>query len=507
MYFRNLLICFYVAVLLSSLFSKDVYVSSGKNGNGSKQSPYNDISDAINMGIYAGDVIHVSEGIYYGEGGSGKWVIKVNNITIAGGYNKTFTERNPWKYQSILIRGMGDGALEEAKKREHGKKWGLDLTFTKASYNPDAMVTDAGNADGTIIDGFIIDGYTRNSYKSNGDLKLDIGPIGTPLVSFKSKGVKIRNSVVINSAGPGIRLIACGKKDDQNFWPEISNCIIVNTLMEAIDFRVGTWDSNNDPDGGYALIQNNSIAFVWSNLGEGYGVLIGRQTKLNIENNIFAFATDYAMNNGFGNDKAKLINNVFFNNRGGVYRYFAKEGSGSTVVVDDPTLLTGKQANKMYYLSDKSKDNVSSDPKFKVDPDFFDKFSNQIQSEGGGKIVWDDVNKWRSALGLSLIGSSGSGRKNFAPIYEHEYMFLFSDSVNVGAKKDFQFQTYASKEESKVEKEYTDTKLDNIKKSPKDYYSKNVKISAKIGEKNPTSFYLDGITKDNYICFKLKTIR
>jgi len=60
MYFRNLLICFYVAVLLSSLFSKDVYVSSGKNGNGSKQSPYNDISDAINMGIYAGDVIHVS---------------------------------------------------------------------------------------------------------------------------------------------------------------------------------------------------------------------------------------------------------------------------------------------------------------------------------------------------------------------------------------------------------------------------------------------------------------
>jgi hypothetical protein len=51
-------------------------------------------------------------------------------------------------------------------------------------------------------------------------------------------------------------------------------------------------------------------------------------------------------------------------------------------------------------------------------------------------VVWDEVNQWRSAMGLPLIGSTGTGAKNFAPIYEHDYMLLFSDAVAVGARKD-----------------------------------------------------------------------
>lgn len=182
--------------------AKDVYVCAGKSGNGTKENPYGKISDAMSMGVYANDVIRVAEGIYYGEGGSGKWIIRINNLTLVGGYKKDFSERNPWKYQTILVRGMGEDALAEANKRDHAKKWGLDLTITKASYNGSAMILGEGDHSNTVIDGFIIDGYTRNSYKINGDLNTAIGPITSPLISFNKPGCKVRNCIIMNSGDP-----------------------------------------------------------------------------------------------------------------------------------------------------------------------------------------------------------------------------------------------------------------------------------------------------------------
>ncbi len=478
--------------------AKDVYVSAGKSGDGSKANPYGDLAVALAMGLYSGDVVHVSEGVYYGEGGSGKWIIRTPNVAIVGGYNKTFAERDPFKYKTILVRGMDPDLAAEAKKRGHDAAWGLSLVPTKASYNGMAMISTEGEANNVVIDGFVIDGYTRQTYKSNGDLKIDIGPIGTPLVSFNKPGCKVRNCVIMNSGGPGIQMGASGAKDDPESWNEVSNCIIVNTLMSGIDFRVGLWDPNNAPDKGYALIKNNSIGFVWSHLGEGYGILIGRQTRLTIEGNIIAFCTDYGMNNGFGNDKATLKNNIFFNNMGGVYRYFAAGNSGSTVVVDDPVLLSGKQANKLYYLSDKSAGNAMADPKFKPDPAFFDKFSNQIKSEGGGKVVWDDVNQWRSALGLSLIGSTGTGAKNFAPIYEHAYMFLISDAVSAGAKAGT-YPAYASAAEAASDKSYAEIKFADMKP----YLGKDVRMRVKLGKDVETSgYYVPAASKEAYVCYR-----
>lgn len=492
----------FISLFLSAgvLFPKDIYVSSGaKSGNGSKIAPYGTIEEAMNMGVYAGDVVHVTEGVYYGEGGSGKLLIKVNNLTLAGGYKKDFSERNPWKYPTVFVRGMGDGAIEEAKKRGHDKKWGLSYEFTKASYNGNSMIEGAGEHDSAVVDGFVLDGYTRQTYRSNGDLKTDIGPITTPLISFSRPGCKVRNCVIMNSGGPGVRMGAVGTKDKPETWPEVANCVIVNTLMSGIDFRVGNMDPKTAPDGGYALIKNNTIVFVWSWLGEGYGILIGRQTRLTIENNIIAFATDFGMNNGFGNDKAILTGNVFFNNMGGVYRYFAAE-SKVTVVEDDPTKFTGKQANKMYYLSAKSGNNITADPKLKVDPDFFDKFNNQIKSEGGGKVVWDEVNQWRSMMGLPLIGSAGTGNKNYAPVYEHEYMLLFSESVQAGAKSDQALVTaYASASAGGGEKSYTEIKAADMK----DNLGKDVRMSIKLNTTEEKSgFYIDGIGKDTYICYR-----
>jgi hypothetical protein len=398
---------------------------------------------------------------------------------------------------------MGDGALAEAKKRGHDKKPGIDLTLTKASYNPSAMITGDGDYSGTVLDGLVVDGYTRNTYRPNGDLKTDVGPVGTPLISLMKPGCKVLNCTVVNSAGPGVQMLAGGTKDKPETWNEISNSVIVNTLMEAIDFRVGNWDPDNNPDGGYAAIKNNTVAFVWSWNGEGYSILIGRQTKLTIENNILAFATDYSLNNGFGNDKAKLIGNAFFNNMGGVYRYFAAAGSKSTVVVDDPALLEGKAANKSYYLSDKSKGNITADPKVKPDPAFFDKFTNQIKSEGGGKVVWDEVNQWRSMMGLPLIGTNGTGAKNYAPIYEHDFIGLFSSALTQGARSDAGFAAYTSKSAS-VEKDYTEIAYADLGKN----LGKDVKFKARFNSSPETSgWYIDGVASDKYVIYRTKDMQ
>jgi hypothetical protein len=498
---KTLVVVAVVAILAGSgLWAKDVYVSAGKSGDGSKGNPYGSIADALDMGAYAGDVIHVTEGVYYGKGGSGKWVIRVNNLTLVGGYDKAFADRNPWKHPSILVQGMGDGAVAEARSRGHDKKWGLDLTYTKASYNPGGMIVGEGEYSGAVIDGFVIDGYTRNTFKPNGDLKTDIGPIGTPLVDLMKPGCKVRNCVVINSGGPGVRLLAAGEKDKPETWSEVSNTIVVNTLMEAIDFRSGTWDADKKPNDGYALVKDNTLAFVWSWLGEGYGILIGRQTNLSIEGNIVAFANDFGMNNGFGNDKAKLLNNCFFNNNGGVYRFFDPNNK-VTVVEDDPTKFKGTDAKRKYFLNSNSAGNYIQDPKLKPDPAFFEKFTNQIKSEGGGKVVWDEVNQWRSALGLPLIGSTGTGAKNFAPIFEHEFMVLSGDAVKAGARADpARLAVYQSMAAQTSTKEYTPIKYDEMKNN----LGKDVTVSMLIGNDETSGFYVDGVTKDKYVAYRTK---
>jgi hypothetical protein len=495
---RKIVMIVLSVAVFTTVSAKDVYVRAGSSGNGTKSSPYGTIADAINMGVYAGDVIHVAEGVYYGEGGSGKWTIAINNLTLVGGYSTDFSSRDPWGNRSILVRGMGDGAFKQAKAREHDKKWGLSLTKTKASYNPKAMIAGEGNHSSTVIDGFTLDGYTRHTYKKNGDLKTDVGPIGTPLISLSKQGCKIRNCTIVNSGGPGIQLSAKGVKGDESTWSEVSNCVIVNTLMEAIDFRIGDMDPDRNPDGGYALIKDNTLAFVWTMNGEGYGILVGRQTKLRIENNIIAFATDFGLNNGFGNKKATLVDNCFFNNMGGHYRYFATKNK-VTVVEDNPSLLSGKAARRKYYLSSKSAGNYIADPELTVDPGFFERFSNQVAADGGGKISMDDVNNWRSAMGLPLIGSSGSEKVNYAPIYEHDYLALASDSVEAGARNlPGRIPSYESKPVVSS-KNYREISFSDLKNNLGSDVTMPVKFYSSV---DPTSYYVEGVTRDTHVCYR-----
>lgn len=508
---RKVLLFSIVFCFSLSLMGKDIYVKKGSNGEGTQSAPYGTVDDAL-RDVHTGDVIHVTKGTYFGPGGSGLFVIDKPNITLVGGYNDDFSQRDPFKNITRLMRGASSDPRDckdtprcgELLKRQK-------IPVTKASYNAKGIVVGSGDSSHFTLDGFVIDGYTRHAYKSNNDLNLAKGPIGTPCISFNKPGVKIRNSVVFNCAGPGISLNASGtklnkkdKRESGDDWQEISNTFIFNTIRQSIDFRVGNLDKKNAPKGGAAIIKNCTLAFNWLKSGENYNVLQGRQTQLTLKNNIMAFA-GYGINNGFKTSRfGRYIGNVFYNHTSGSYRYM--ERANSTLTLDDPTRLSGKKCKKKYNCSKKSKNNTTQDPKFKAADKFFlDKFFNQIASSGGGKVTMDSMNQWRRMNGMPLQGSKGSGVKNFAPIWDpgHKWsnILLFSDIPGKGVQQngiDGKFQSYQSKSSVAKEKDYQEMAWKDIKPrqsgvakiQAKGASGCDISVTLQAGSAAPGTFYL-----------------
>lgn len=82
---------------------KAIYVSkaNGNNGNdGSKNSPYKNLQKALDKAP-AGATIMVAEGNYYGLLNSGNINI-TKPVTIMGGYNSDFSERDILKYRTMI---------------------------------------------------------------------------------------------------------------------------------------------------------------------------------------------------------------------------------------------------------------------------------------------------------------------------------------------------------------------------------------------------------------------
>lgn len=521
-------------IILSLLFSltvfaKDIYVKAGSNGDGTKEKPYGTVEDAL-KDVFSFDVIHVAKGDYFGPGGSGLFVIEKPDITMVGGYNDDFSQRNPFKNITRLLRGASEDpsdCLKSPRCKEIIER--QKIPVTKASYNAGAIVQGQSDHKNFVIDGFVIDGYTRNSYKTNDDLSLAKGPVGTPCMSFSKPGVKIRNVVVINCAGSaismnalGVKLDAKDKRESGDDWNDIVNTLVINTVMKSIDFQIGDM-TESKPDNGAAMIKNTTMAFNWPRLGEDYNILQGRQTRLTIKDSILSFA-GFGINNGFGNDKARLIGNVFYGHTSGSYRYM--ERANSTLILDDVTELTDKKCDKKYFCSKQSKDNTSKDPKYKnVDKFFIERFFNQIEGTEGGKVTMDTMNQMRSFYGVNLQGSAGSGKVNYAPIWDPgknwENILLMSDEVSGKGVQfdgiDGKFETYKSKDVVKVEKTYKEFKYDDVKRTAnglKEVASKgdlgmDIAVPFKVGDRQMTAYYLPetaGVKKeDGWECYYDKT--
>ncbi|MBN1865210.1 MAG: hypothetical protein JW808_09950, partial [Victivallales bacterium] len=369
----GMLLAFAVFSIGLQLYGKDVYVMAGASGgDGSKEKPYGELWRALDRAV-RGDVIHVAKGVYNGKGGSGAFQAKVPDLTVVGGYDGSFSNRNPFKNFTILERakdykgdamGLGDAIFGGQSKSDHSN---------------------------LVVDGLVLNSASRNDYDSTGKLNPKKSWNGTLFLGY-SPNIAIRNCILINPYGEGIY---CTWKGDKN---EVVNTFVLNTFYSGITTRAAQ-------PGSIVRIKNCTVAFCWFQPAKGGGmcVFVGSKGQTIIENNIFAFAqtegdsAGYAVSNTFGNDSTMLKDNVFFQAQGGYYKYV--DADGKNLLAWKPEDLDDLNANAGDYSLESAGGNAELDPKLVPDKDWYEKFSNFVASEPG-KLNMDFMNQWRRSVGL-----------------------------------------------------------------------------------------------------------
>jgi len=395
-----------------------------------------------------------------------------------GGYNRDFSQRNPFKYFTILERardyrggftGLGEGIIEGDYRNDHS---------------------------GLVVDGFVLNSESRNAYAPDRSKILPKKSWKGSLFKAYSRNIKIRNCILLNPYGDGIYVKWQGKEN------EISNNFIINTFYTAISTRSAQPDSE-------ILIKNNTVLFGWFQPGKGgsYGVFIGKNGKAIIEDNIFAFflteggEAGYGVSNTFGNDFTILKNNIFYQCQGGYYAYMDEDGKNLVVwkkedvddLNDDP---------ESYMLMDAG-GNSDINPGIKPDRWFFEKFSNFVASKPG-KLNMDAMNQLRSILGLPLQAERASARENWGMPYPlNKIIPNLVSSTKKGVVINKNFEKYSSGEVKNTPLSYTQVDFDvfSVSNRGKTFKGEPVEFYAGIGSSG-YDYFLKDAPRSDYICVK-----
>jgi len=479
---------FYLAIFLIVFFmvsgtadASDWYVKAGaKKGKGTKEKPYKGIYKALKKAL-KGDVIHVAQGDYTGKLKSGFIIVRTRGLTLLGGYNDDFSERNPFKYPTRILHD------------KESKAQGLDVGLIKTEED----------YSGLVIDGFILDATNRNSYDGNGDLQVTLSRKKPPL-TLSQKDCHLRNSVIMNTAHTGVIMRGAGSS--------IENCLIINTVYSGIHVL---GDAGADPTDTPILLRNNTILFTWKKGATGgYAIDIGTGCQVTMENNLLGYNEGYAVSNQLNLESSSihvLNSNAMFQNKGGNYAFFSAENK-TTLVIDDPDDFEDSDLEE-------AEENVISDPFFKFDPAWFEKFANQTAAAEPGKLEMDDFNKLRSMLGLPLWGGKVKGRTGYGMAYPFEHILSEAlwttdnaDLQGIGLNAEGPFSVVTSKTEEKPKMNYTKVNFTDVFGSGGKYIGKSVEFKAwyvrkaMIFKDGSGNEYIKGFTPDSHIGIDLRGV-
>lgn len=289
--------------------AREIYVSAttGKNDNpGTKEAPKKLLWRVMNE-LQEGDVIRVAEGVYRGQKKSGVMPqITVGKITLEGGWKADFSERDPFKYLSVIT---GDPSAQ-ADTREV-------FRFEDPS----------GKGCPIVIDGFCIDRGPALYYYGKGeggtDVKeghVDNSAWGYQAINKKKSGTDpaiellgrgsftVRNMILVNNPWWGIYVKAGGDGE-----VVIENNLIIGYRGRGIEAITG---------GGWGnpkyVIRNNTVAFGVFEEGRalsldprsGYGSYL-------VEKNVLAFGNQTGFMTKFDAKTLSLKDNLFFGFKGG----------------------------------------------------------------------------------------------------------------------------------------------------------------------------------------------
>jgi hypothetical protein len=371
---------------------RDWFVRAGSSGgDGTKDKPFKDPWQALEK-VEAGDFVHVAEGEYYGKLKTGRWKLDTQNISLLGGYDAQFKERNPWKHPTRLF------APAEYKGRRDGY-----------------VVEGSEDHSGAVVDGFVFDRATDNQYKPNGDLDYDNSEKQEHLW-LSRPGCVIRNNVFVNGAEGAVRT---------SNGITLDNNIFLNHHIRTVVVQRGFGTSP-------VVVKNNTFAFAWEiRFGQGNGRnghLLSIENGVNaiVDNNIFEFADNDAIRLMANPGDVELTNNTFNHNLwSNVMR------PQDNTVVDDKTFAQLKDL-KFKKLSG----NQVVSAGLPVEKKFLDVYLNRT-AYVPGKVTMDDWNQLRELLGQPVLATGGQGPSGFMPLYPWDkavQLFPKNPKVTAGAR-------------------------------------------------------------------------
>lgn len=421
---QKALVAVVLLVLIGSplSFATDWYVSknTGKGRKATKEAPAKDLGNIISK-LQPGDVVHIAEGVYLGRGKNGSNTITVP-VSIIGGYDVTFSKRDPWGAHKTIFSGE-------------------NMT---ANYTADpALFIDLmkfrGPASKITVDGIIIDAGGRNHYATDKEHKLI--PKASP-----SKGKNPSPSL----GGLVVRVQKSGQFDDGPRWEvDVRNNIVMNTFQNQASLSVsgfkgakitiennlviqhsgtgifcGSKYAGNDQYPEFKVI-NNTVLFSWdSGMSQGFNVGMDRYTKIEMRNNVLGFSDIIALNNASRSKDLLFVGNLITGARKGDYMEF-------NTLMDVENMV-----DEAELLHEDSDENVTDAIKIPVSRSFAELYGSRVivdreKIEAGISASNSDANALRSMLGLPL--QAGSVKWPQTPVYLNR--ISMDDAIAAGSAK------------------------------------------------------------------------
>lgn len=307
---------------------RDWFVSknTGSGQMGTKERPAKDLGNIIHH-LKPNDRIHIAEGVYLSKGSRGADEINVP-VKIYGGYDTSFTVRDPWDAHKTIFTGTN----------EYMKSTDPRIYIRTDQQREGNGQKSTGSE--IVVDGIIVDNGPRNRYHQDKNLairrkaspKIQQNPSpesgGIVIVGSGYTNVTVQNCVVMNTAPTegaiSVRVFQGGKG-------LIQNNFCINNTGYGIQARTGYVGSDESKIPVFS-IRNNTVLFTWKHdpiASYGGDALAFDQNLLaTVENN----ALGYGHMGGIYNKGAKLalVNNLFTGN--GKYDY--KEINDKMAVAD-----------------------------------------------------------------------------------------------------------------------------------------------------------------------------
>lgn len=417
-----------------SKYANALYVSTAgtARGEGTKASPLKDVQKAIDKASN-GDVIRISEGNFLGNLDRGWMEIKDKYVSLEGGWNSDFTERNPVKYITRI----------QPTKAQAGTI-GSHLLNIEVTSNRHSQI---------IIDGIFFDYGFVSEYNPADPSDPRFGapegcetglikPVGVPpnkavrLIGGKVAGkLIIRNCMFLNGTYNAIIMSNAGGD-----W-EIYNNVFVSNIYSSVQINAGLNQQTNAHESTVDF-HHNTVLFTWTRTKEmedmGYGYRFSNGVDHKVHHNVFGCNNLGALDGTFDDStlpesKRKICSaydNLFFMNKGDI-------------------VLSGTSGGKWLYVPGKRFDEVEmlkefennrelpANSKFKdfIEPAYLKGFASLKIMTTENYDANSAANLYREAHGLNKRGTSTTRVSMFGNRYNFdEAIKLFGAEQGYGAQ-------------------------------------------------------------------------